>query len=169
MEGIAIRSVRLRHHRGPVHTLPFGEIKQLTNYSRDWIIMKLEFVLAFGTDLQKVKRLVKKVGEEISEDPNLGPALLDRVKSQGVRRMEPTGIVVGIKFMATPDSEVYLIRREIYQRVLAAFEKNGIEFARPQVLVASSGDGHWDFGCLRCGRSDGASSTQSLIDDRQQG
>ena len=91
VEGIAIRSVRLRHHRGPVHTLPFGEIKQLTNYSRDWIIMKLEFLLAFGTDLQKVKRLVKKVGEELSEDPNLGPALLDRVKSQGVRRMEPTG------------------------------------------------------------------------------
>ena len=138
VEGIAIRSVRLRHHRGPVHTLPFGEIKQLTNYSRDWIIMKLEFLLAFGTDLQKVKRLVKKVGEELSEHPTLGPALLDRVKSQGVRRMEPTGIVVGIKFMATPGSEVYLLRREIYQRLLDTFEKNGIEFASPQVLVAGS-------------------------------
>ena len=138
VEGIAIRSVRLRHHRGPVHTLPFGEIKQLTNYSRDWIIMKLEFLLAFGTDLQKVRRLVKKVGEELAEHPNLGPALLDRVKSQGVRRMEPTGIVVGIKFMATPGSEVYLLRREIYQRLLETFEKNGIEFARPRVLVASS-------------------------------
>ena len=102
VEGIAIRSVRLRHHRGPVHTLPFGEIKQLTNYSRDWIIMKLEFLLAFGTDLQKVKKLVKNVAEELSEHPTLGPALLDRIKSQGVRRMEPTGIVVGIKFMATP-------------------------------------------------------------------
>ena len=138
VEGIAIRSVRLRHHRGPVHTLPFGEIKQLTNYSRDWIIMKLEFVLAFGTDLQKVKKLVKNVAEELSEHPTLGPALLDRIKSQGVRRMEPTGIVVGIKFMATPGSEVYLLRREIYQRLLDAFEKNGIEFARPHVLVASS-------------------------------
>src|SRR4051794_37340654 len=100
--------------------------------------MKLEFLLAFGTDLQKVKRVVKKVGEELSEHPTLGTALLDRVKSQGVRRMEPTGIVVGIKFMATPGSEVYLLRREIYQRVLAEFAKNGIEFARPQVLVASS-------------------------------
>ena len=139
VEGIAIRSVRLRHHRGPVHTLPFGEIKQLTNYSRDWIMMKLEFLLAFGTDLQKVKRLVKKVGQELHEHPDLGPALLEPVKSQGVRRMEPTGIVVGIKFMATPGSEVYLLRREIYQRLLDAFEKNGIEFARPQVLVASSG------------------------------
>jgi small-conductance mechanosensitive channel len=138
VEGIAIRSVRLRHHRGPVHTLPFGEIKQLTNYSRDWIMMKLEFLLAFGTDLQKVKRLVKKVGQELREDPNLGHALLEPVKSQGVRRLEPTGIVVGIKFMATPGSEVYLLRREIYQRLLDAFGKNGIEFASPQVSVATS-------------------------------
>jgi small-conductance mechanosensitive channel len=66
-----------------VHTLPFGEIKQLTNYSRDWIIMKLEFLLAFGTDLQKVRKLVKKVGEELSEHPSLGPAL-DRVPWRGV-------------------------------------------------------------------------------------
>ena len=51
--------------------------------------------------------------------------------------MESTVVVVGIKFMATPGSEVYLLRREIYQRLLSIFEKNGIEFARPQVLVAS--------------------------------
>jgi small-conductance mechanosensitive channel len=35
VEGIAIRSLKMRHHRGPIHTVPFGEIKQLTNYSRD--------------------------------------------------------------------------------------------------------------------------------------
>ena len=65
VEGIAIRSLKLRHHRGPVHTVPFGEIKQLTNYSRDWIIMKLEFLLAFDTDLRKVKSLVKQIEKEL--------------------------------------------------------------------------------------------------------
>ena len=38
VEGIAIRSLKLRHHRGAVHTLPFGQIPRLTNYSRDWVI-----------------------------------------------------------------------------------------------------------------------------------
>ena len=69
--------------------------------------------------------------------PDLGPALLEPLKSQGVRRMEQTGLVVGIKFMARPGSEVYLLRREIYQRLLDTFEQNGIEFARPQILVAN--------------------------------
>ncbi len=136
VEGIAIRSLKLRHHRGAVHTVPFGEIKQLTNNSRDWVIMKLEFLLAFDTDLKMVKRIVKEIGRELQAHPELGHALLDSVKSQGVRRMEPTGMVVGLKFMARPGSEVFLLRREIYQRVRDAFEQNGIHFARPQVVVA---------------------------------
>lgn len=140
VEGIAIRSLKLRHHRGPVHTVPFGEIKQLTNYSRDWIIMKLELLLAFDTDLRKVKRVVKEIGKQLQADPELGHAVLETVKSQGVRRLEPSGMVVGLKFMAKPGSEVYMLRREIYHRVRDAFEENGIYFARNEVLIASPGD-----------------------------
>jgi small-conductance mechanosensitive channel len=140
VEGIAIRSLRLRHHRGPVHTVPFGEIKQLTNYSRDWIIMKLEFLLAFDTDLKKVKKLVKEIGNDLEAHPELGHAVIEPLKSQGVRRMEPAGMVVVLKFMGKPGSEVYALRREIYHRVRDAFEQNGIRFARPEVLFAGSGD-----------------------------
>ena len=138
VEGISIRSMRIRHHRGAVHTVPFGTIQRLTNYSRDWIILKLEFLLAFDTDLKKVKNIVKKIGEELLEDPEYGPLFLEPVKSQGVRRMEQIGIVVGIKFMAKP-GEQFILRREVYQRVRDAFEANGIDFARPQVTVQMPG------------------------------
>jgi len=63
--------------------------------------------------------------------------------------------------MATPGSEVYLLRREIYQRLLATFEKNGIEFARPQVRVASSEIDIGPSDAFGCGRGDCGSSTQS--------
>ena len=43
VERISIRSFTLRHHRGALHTIPFGQINHLTNYSRDWAIMKLVF------------------------------------------------------------------------------------------------------------------------------
>ncbi len=137
VEGIAIRSLKLRHHRGSLHTVPFGEIKQLTNESRDWIILKLEFLLGFDTDLRRVKNVVKEITKQLEADPELGHALLEPIKSQGVRRMEPTGMVIGLKIVAKPGSEVYLIRREVFQRVRDEFEKNGIHFARPQVMVTS--------------------------------
>ena len=55
VERISIRSLQIRHHRGAVHTLPFGELKSMTDYSRDWVIMKLEFRVPFDTDLKLVK------------------------------------------------------------------------------------------------------------------
>jgi len=39
VEKISIRSMQLRHHKGPVHTIPYGEIPKITNFSRDWVIM----------------------------------------------------------------------------------------------------------------------------------
>ncbi|MBI1209336.1 MAG: mechanosensitive ion channel [Azospirillum sp.] len=139
VEAISIRSLRLRHHRGAIHTLPFGEIRSMTNYSRDWIIMKLEFRVPFSTDLNLVKKIVKKVGAELSAHPEYAPHILETVKSQGVRRMEEFNMVVGVKFMTKP-GEQWVIRREVYQRILLAFEAAGIRLASRNVVVEVTGE-----------------------------
>jgi len=138
VETISLRSMKLRHHRGQVHTLPFGEIPSLTNYSRDWIIMKLEFRVPFDTDLVKFKKLVKKVGAELAEHPEYGQHILEPVKSQGVRRMEEFNMVVGVKFMTKP-GEQWVIRRETYQRILTAMDAAGIRLASRHVQVEVTG------------------------------
>ncbi len=46
---ISLRSMQLRHHLGPLNTIPFGEIKNVKNFSRDWVIMKLPLRLTFDT------------------------------------------------------------------------------------------------------------------------
>ena len=134
VESISVRSLRLRHHRGAVHTIPFGEMKSLTNHSRDWVIMKLEFRVPFGTDLKVVKKIVKAIGEELAEDEEIGPSILEPLKSQGVRRMEEFNMVVGVKFMTKP-GEQWQMRKEVYQRVRDAFEAKGITFAERNVKV----------------------------------
>jgi len=138
VERISVRSFQLRHHNGPVHTIPYGEIKHLTNYSRDWAIMKLELRVPFETDIEKVRKLVKKVGIEMMEDPVLGPTMLMPLKSQGVNRMDDSALIIRIKFMAIPGQQ-FLIRREAFMRVQRAFEENGIHFAPRRVLVESVG------------------------------
>jgi small-conductance mechanosensitive channel len=134
VESISVRSMRLRHHRGAVHTIPYGEVRSITNYSRDWVVVKLEFRIPFDTDLGLVKRLVKQIGRELQEDPMLGPNLLEPLKSQGVRRVEEFNAVLGVKFMAKP-GEQFIIRREAYHRILAVFEANGIQLASRSVRV----------------------------------
>ncbi|MBV8653493.1 MAG: mechanosensitive ion channel family protein [Alphaproteobacteria bacterium] len=137
VEKISIRSLRLRHPRGRLHTVPFGEIKFLTNNSRDWAIMKLELRLPFDTDLGKVKRIVKDIGKSLMEDPEYGPKFLQPLKSQGIRRVEESSIVVGVKYTSLP-MEQFVLRREVFQRLQEAFHQNGIEFARPQVMIVEA-------------------------------
>lgn len=139
VEKMSIRSLRLRHHLGPVHTIPFGEIKTLTNYSRDWVIMKLKFRVPFTTDIEKVRKLFKKAGQELMADPEVGADFLQPFKSQGVLEVDDYGLVLRAKFMAKPGTQ-FLIRRKAYAVVQRIFEENGIEFAKPIIKVAVEHD-----------------------------
>jgi small-conductance mechanosensitive channel len=135
VEGISIRSLRLRHQLGQIHTVPFGEIKQLTNFSRDWTIMKLELRLPFDTDLEQVRKIVKKVGQELLADEEMGPQFLQPLKSQGIHHLEDSCLIVRVKFMAKPTGEQFVIRREVFRRLQEAFAKSGIRFAPRRVIV----------------------------------
>jgi moderate conductance mechanosensitive channel len=134
VEQISVRSLRLRHHLGQINTVPFGEIKHVTNYSRDWVIMKLELRVPLDTDLEKVRRLVKTVGQRMLNEPELADNLLQPLKSQGVHRMEPSAYVIRVKFMARP-GEQFILRREVFRRLHETFREHGIRLGVSPVTV----------------------------------
>jgi small-conductance mechanosensitive channel len=134
VERIGIRSMQLRHHRGPLNIVPYGGIRRMTNESRDWVVEKLEFHLTYDTDIAKVKKIVKRIGQELMADPELGPHIIQPLKSQGVLAMEDSALLVKAKFTAKP-GEQFVVRREAYQRIKQAFDEAGIQFAHRQVTV----------------------------------
>ena len=137
IEGISIRSLRVRHHRGALHTIPYGELKSLTNHSRDWVIVKLEFLVTYDTDVEQVRRLIKRIGQEMLEDPELGPNFIEQLKSQGIHQLADHGLLVRAKFTARP-GEQFLIKRQALQRIKHAFDTAGISFAYPTVTIHST-------------------------------
>jgi small-conductance mechanosensitive channel len=136
VERISVRSFQLRHHKGAIHTIPYGEIQHLTNYSRDWAIMKFELRVPFETDINMLRKIIKKVGQEMMEDPELGPDLLEPLKSQGINRMDDSALIIRCKFTAIPGKQ-FVARREAFTRIQKAFDEKGIKFAPRRVLVES--------------------------------
>ena len=134
VEKISVRSLQLRHHRGALHTIPFGEIRHLTNYHRDWAIVKMEFRVPYDTDIEKVRKIIKKEGQSMFDDPVFGEHMLAPLKSQGVARMEDSAMIIRTKFTAVP-GEQFVIRREAYRRIQEALHNNGIQFAQRRVTV----------------------------------
>jgi len=134
VEHISLRSLRLRNARGPVHTIPFGDMGTVTNMSRDYIITKLDFRVRYDTNVDKVRKIIKKINLEIGKDPEMGPNLLDKIKSQGVKELDDSAMIMRLKFKTIP-GEQFVIRREVFRMIQESFRENGIEFAHRNVTV----------------------------------
>jgi len=135
VEHISLRSLRLRHPRGMVNTIPSGDIGIVTNMSRDYIITKLDFRVRYDTDVDQIRKIIKnKVYEPIMQNEELGPKLLDKIKSQGVRSMDDSAMIMRIKYKTAPGQQ-FIIRKEVYRLMQEAFQKAGIEFAHRNVTV----------------------------------
>jgi small-conductance mechanosensitive channel len=135
VEHISLRSLRLRNPRGQVYFIPFGDLKLVTNLSRDYVIMKLDFRVRYDADVEKIRKVIKKkVYNKIMEDPELGPKLLEPIKSQGVREMDDSAMIMRVKYKTKPGDQ-FAIRREVYRLMQEAFKEAGIEFAHRNVTV----------------------------------
>jgi moderate conductance mechanosensitive channel len=135
VEKISVRSVSLRHQRGALATVPYGQIGKIQNFSRDWMIEKLTFRVAFNTDVEKVRKIFKKIGQEISDNPELAPDLLEPFKSQGIAEVEDGTLVIRAKFKAKAGKQS-MIRRAALTAVHKAFQENGIQ-AVPKPLTSN--------------------------------
>ncbi len=134
VEKISVRSFQLRHHLGKLHTIPFGEIQVLTNYSRDWVMMKLPLRVTYDTDVEKVRKLIKKLGLALLEDPVIGADFIQPLKSQGVIEMQDSAMIIRVKFMTKPGDQ-WVIRKRVFQEIRDLFEREGIKFAHREVTV----------------------------------
>ncbi|MFN6977384.1 MAG: mechanosensitive ion channel family protein [Gemmobacter sp.] len=134
VESFSIRSIKLRHHRGPVYTIPFGSLGAIQNLSRDYVIEKQSVTVVYGTDLAKAKKVIKQVAADLMADPELGPSFIEPVKLQGVESLGDNGLVLRVKFTARP-GEQFTIRRRMLAAIERQFNENGIEIAFPTVRV----------------------------------
>jgi small-conductance mechanosensitive channel len=140
VERISLRSVRLRHQNGQIHTIPFGQLTSISNFSRDWQTVKFNLRLARDTDIEKVRKTVKQLGQEMMKDPELARELLQPLKLQGVAEIADSALVVRLKFTVRPLKPTW-VQREALKRIYRVFREKGIEFASGAITVQTSGRG----------------------------
>lgn len=141
VERISLRALQLRHQNGQIHTIPYGQLQSITNFSRDWATMKFTVRLDRSTDIEVVRKVIKKVGQDMLADPEVGADFLLPVKMQGVTDIAENALVVRIKFTAKPSRPTY-VQRLALRRIYTALTAAGVQFATNAVTVlGQSGDG----------------------------
>ena len=140
VERISVRSVRLRHQNGQVHTIPYGQLTAISNFSRDWQTVKFNVRLARDADIEKVRKTVKQIGLEMMQDPELGKELLMPLKLQGVAEITDNALVVRLKFTVRPAKPTW-VQREALKRIYRVFGEKSIDFPSSTIVVQTARSG----------------------------
>lgn len=136
VEKISLRSARIRHHNGPIYTVPFSAMGTIQNHSRDYVVMKFSFAVPDDTDVEMVRKLVKKAGQELAADPELEGKLIAPLKSQGAISIQGRSYQIGCKFTARPGQQ-FVIRRKAYVVLQKALKEKGVELFMPSLMLST--------------------------------
>ena len=134
VESITLRNVLLRHHLGMLQVVPHSDLGAITNYMRGGIVIKFPLEFPYDTDIDKVRKIIKKVGQAMLLDEELGDGFLQPVKSQGVNEITNSIMVIRVKFTAKPGKQ-FVIKREAFRRITEALNAKGIYYAHRKVIV----------------------------------
>ena len=133
VERITLRTVALRHHNGPLHCVPYGSLGTVRNNSRDWVIEKFNLPLPIDVDSEVVRKLIKKVGEAMLQDDEVGHLLREPLKGK-LSRIDPGVKLFRCKFETTPGKQ-FDVRAQAIKRLEAALKAAGIGFADGRQVV----------------------------------
>ncbi len=134
VETITLRNVMLRHHRGMLQIIPHSELGAITNFMRGGIVVKFNLDFPYDAPIDKIRKVIKKVGQQMLENEEYGKDFIRPVKSQGVREISNSVMTIRVKFTAQPGTH-FVIRREAYRLITEALNAQGIHYAHRKVIV----------------------------------
>ncbi len=143
VESITLRNVMLRHHLGMLQVVPHSDLGAITNYMRGGIVIKFPLEFPYDTDIDLVRKVIKKVGQAMLTDEEIGEDFILPVKSQGVYEITNSVMVIRVKFTAKPGKQ-FVIKREAFRRITEALKKKGIYYAHRKVIVDFPSDDRKD-------------------------
>ena len=140
VESLTIRTLRLRDGKGFVHSVPFGQIKAVTNQSRQFAYAFFSVQFSYQTDVDSALHLIREVGQSISEDPVLRHSLQGPLQVFGVDSMNLNGITLTAQFRTSSGGQ-YAVNRAFNERLKKRVDQtDDVSFAQYNPVPARVGD-----------------------------
>lgn len=138
VESLTIRTVRLRDGKGFVHSVPFGQIKAVTNQSRQFAYAFFSVQFTYDSNIDSALSLIREVGQSITEDILLKSNLQGPLEVFGVDRMDLNGVVLTAQFRTSSGGQ-YSVGRAFNERLKKLVDKSDdVRFAQtyPQTVIS---------------------------------
>ncbi len=134
VEDITLRVSVLRDLDGTVHHIPHGEITTVANLSKEFARVNIDLGVAYGTDLEKLIKVINDVGEKLAKDSNWQEMIIEAPHFVRVNDFADSAIVVKILGDTKPLQQ-WAVAGEFRKRLKIAFDKKRIEIPFPQRVI----------------------------------
>lgn len=134
VEEINLRRTVVRDFDGTVHSVPNGEIRVASNYTKEWARVNMNISVGYSEDLGHVIEVINRVGTEMAEDPDWAPVILKAPQALRVDAFEDSGIAIRI-LGETKQMQQWAVMGELRLRLKRAFDEEDIEIPWPHTKV----------------------------------
>lgn len=139
VEEVNLRTTLLRDIYGVVHIVPNGDIRVVSNKTKEWSRAVLEIGVGYGEDPDRVITVLEEIGAEIRDDPVYGALLLETPTVPGVEAFTDSAVVIRMMVRTLPLKQ-WDVARELRRRIKHRFDSEGIEIPFPQRTIWHKGD-----------------------------
>jgi len=142
VEGLTIRTVRLRDIDGIVHTIPFSEIKSIKNYSREFGYAIFRVAIPYNMAIDSAIKLMRDVGQKMRTDPLQRRNIWSPLEIQGVESFESGSAILRARFKTAPIKQ-WEVSRAFNLALKRTMDEAGLDLATPRLsvqVVTASGD-----------------------------
>ncbi len=158
VEDVTLKRTVLRDLDGIVHSIPNGEIKAASNYTKEYSRLNLDIPVAYGENMEHVIEVINRVGQEIAKDPLWGPKIRSAPQSLGVNKFAESGVEIKVLGDTKPMMQ-WEVMREFRLRIKKAFDQEHIEIPWPHVkLYYGQRDASPRIPCLECQHANSSDS-----------
>jgi len=126
VEGVSLRTTRLRDLDGVVWHVPNGTITRVGNKSQQWARAVVDVEVAYAADLAQATEVIRQVADELWHEPSFDAVILAEPTVLGVEALGAARAILRVVVRTRPQ-EQWRVARELRLRIKTAFDAAGIE------------------------------------------
>ena len=135
VEEVTLRYVRLRDLDGHVHFVPNGEIKVVTNRTREYATAVLDVGIAYREDPDEALGVMREIARAMRADADWGARVADDLEVLGVEKWADSAVILRARIRVVPPIQQWNVKREYLRRLKKAFDERGIEIPFPHLTL----------------------------------
>jgi len=140
VEVVTLRVTHVRDVEGVLHIIPNGEIRTVSNRSRDWSRAIVDVGITYEDDVQKALATLREIGEKLVADEEMRPLLVDEPTVTGIEGLEDWQVRLRMMVKTQPTQHLD-VERYLRQQIRDVFPERGLTLASPRQEIVVVGEG----------------------------